>query len=224
MDKRLNIKGGMFFSLVELLVVISIIALLTSLLLPMLSKAKDTARGIACKNNLLQIGTATAIYLVDWSDYFPSNWGSVGPDIFYDNLEPYTAINTAQAKNSAASAKIYYCPSDVCRTKFTGKFIYSYAMNYYAASDCEFLHMRRTINLKDPSNVIFRLDGINAENGGGFRFSVNTVPFSPSGNPSYAVEYRHGKFANSLMCDMHVTQYALTDLYGTYANYIYQYP
>jgi len=69
MVRSKNGKSG--FTLIELLVVIAIIALLISLLVPSLSRAKELAKKVSCASNVRNIGLALAQYTNEFNDWIP---------------------------------------------------------------------------------------------------------------------------------------------------------
>lgn len=66
------------FTLIELLVVIAIIALLMSILMPALSRARKQARGVVCQSNLKQWGTIWAMYTDENNGMFPTRSSDSG--------------------------------------------------------------------------------------------------------------------------------------------------
>ncbi len=116
------------FTLVELLVVISIIALLISLMLPALGTAREQSRTIVCMSNVRQTFVALSNYASQQRDYAPpgdaatgsgyENWVSIllhGGHIQYQ-VDYYTpAEESAKYGNMGTSANrgVFRCPSDL---------------------------------------------------------------------------------------------------------------
>jgi len=135
-----NPRAG--FTLVELLVVITVVALLMSILLPAIQSAREAARRIQCANNLKQLGLALSTYETAYSAYPPSmvlsgvgnspqwvgGWGVNARILqFLEQRAVFNSINwdlglenPANSTVPALGFSVFVCPSDSGSTTMVG--------------------------------------------------------------------------------------------------------
>jgi len=163
---RPRLPGRRGFTLIELLVVIAIIALLVSILMPTLGRAKEQARIAVCASNLRTLTYAWRLYAEendgllpdsDCSDICDYPWVGYG----YQSPEE-DAIRSGVLWPYAGSLKNYHCPSDQSEFTCTMKHVCSYGMNDYLGekggnrANCR--HVHKIDDIATPADVFVFLD------------------------------------------------------------------
>jgi len=190
------------FSLIELLVVTAIIAMLASMLLPALAKAREVARKAKCISNLRQIGMALHMYAEDNGEYFPhvhqgptyTDTAMTSSQEWWEFLEPY----------SNGIYDYMKCPSDPHRDEAG---IESYIFNGM------FAFGKKIGQVKMTSERIIVSE--RADEGGALTHQGYPAWKTHAEWRSSTKENRHGDGSNYLFVDGHVKWHRFEETIGT---------
>jgi prepilin-type N-terminal cleavage/methylation domain-containing protein len=153
------------FTLVELLVTISVIAILASLLLPALTKAKARSRSIICLNNLKQLGIGVHLYATDHEDALfaegkPNAYNATTG--WYIELPKALGVQTylemPWRTNAAAplTQSVLVCPSNTNRSN--GNNLFHYCMNEHLDKTGEDDRPVKLSQIATPSQAVCLFD------------------------------------------------------------------
>ena len=128
------------FTLIELLIVITIIAILAGMLIPVLARVKERSKSVQCLSNLRQIGLAFTTYLQDWDDHYPGAGRTDAPAWVPGMNPPLVAPTLTEVLDPYVNSPlIWQCPADTGEIWLDGASSLPYGVSFYVLNSNSYL-------------------------------------------------------------------------------------